>query len=410
MSLQATLHKTTSFLDARIHPFIHADEGFRKLYCFGIGLLCLGHMNAIEELEDTYLALLSRMELPLSFRDTVIIEINHNVEYRIDQLFHILDTKDKQYCFIIDLYLAIKHAKISESYGRQIIEGFLQVFHFSNKETDFFSFFMECAFTNRRGEAIASYQLFKTEGHVISYRILSYGFPALDMKVSYQGLSLVHGEHFTIDQDCLIEGDVLISNGSSLTLSDADVKLLGKIVINNGSFKALRSTLTVDECPGEYVISATQLSGMELEQLQVYGNSSCGFLTMDKGHLTVQDCYFADWEKESVISFSGQSLTICQSTFQNCGHHAIRILGCSLAFIEDCSFHNCYADHGGAIYSDSLRDVSLSGNYFKNCEARYLGACVYFKQKKYGQRVTGSVLEQCLPADALIFNAFPEPQ
>lgn len=389
------------------HPFVHSSELFRETYCFGVGILCLGHMNAIEELEPFFYLLLSKLGLSPSYRDTVILDISHNLDYRMDAVLKTLDNKEKQYGFIIDLYLASQKARLSLPYCQEVIRGFEQAFHFSGKERDFFSFFMECAMNGRQENAIASYQLFEKERHIIAYSLLKYAFPELEMSVTYEGLSLTHGEHFVIDKNCRIHGDITISNGSSLTLLDTSITMDGAITIKNGFLDILRTEINVTDCHRDYFLTCLNSAGLCAGQLLLRGNGNFGLLSMNEGNLSLQDCTFANAGRQPALSFSGHSLTVSDCLFKNCKKGGIVLTGRSSGSISHSTFEDCVSDYGGAIYADSLCDISILGNHFLNCQARYLGSCVYFKNKKYGQKASDNMLFSCLPETTAIFNAWP---
>lgn len=389
------------------HPFVHSSELFRKTYCFGIGILCLGHMNAIEELESFFYLLLSKLGLPASCRDLIIPDINHNLDYRMDTVLQTLDTKEKQYGFVIDLYLASHHARLSLPYCQEIILGFEQAFHFSGKERDFFSFFMDCARNAQPENAQTSYQLFAKEGHVIPYNLLKYAFPALDLLESYEGLFLTHGEHFIIDKNCQIHGDITISNGSSLTLLDASITMDGAITIKNGFLDILRTEIHVTDCHKDFFLTCLNSAGLCANQLLLHGNGNSGLLSMNEGSLSLQDCTFMDSSRQPALSFSGHTLTVSDCLFQNCQKGGIVLSGRSNANISQSAFQDCVSDYGGAISADSLCDITITRNHFLNCHARYLGSCIYFKHKKYGQKASNNTLFCCQPEAAAIFNAWP---
>lgn len=407
MGMLDYLQQKKQMVKQLVHPFVHSSENFKETYCFGIGILCLGHMNAMEELESFFYLLLSKIGLSPSYRDTVILDINHNLDYRMDAVLLALDTKEKQYSFLIDLYLAAQHAKRSLSYCQEIIKGYEQAFHFSGKERDFFSYFMDCAKNGQQENAVTSYQLFESEGHIISYSLLKYAFPELDMVVSYEGLSLTHGEHFVIDKSCRIHGDILISNGSSLTLQDASITMDGSITIKNGFLDILRTELNVTSCHSDFFITCLNSSSLCAQQLLLRGNTNCGLIFMNCGSLFLQDCAFSDSAGKPALSFSGHTLTASDCSFQNCRNGAIMLTGRSSASLSQCTFEDCLSDYGGGVYADSLCDISILRNHFFNCQARYLGACIYFKNKKYGQKASGNIISSCLPETTAIFNAWP---
>lgn len=72
----------------------------------------------------------------------------------------------------------------------------------------------------------------------------------------------------------------------------------------------------------------------------------------------------------------------------------------------NCDFFGASAEYGGAIFSESIDDITIKECSFRSCTAKYLGAAVYFKHLKLGQMVKDCVCRDCFPKENAIFNAY----
>ena len=86
------------------HPLAGRSLNFRYLYSYGVGVLALGSMKSMTELQDRYDYFLECIALPREERERIITDINNHFEFRLIECIRALRTKAVQYCFLVDLY------------------------------------------------------------------------------------------------------------------------------------------------------------------------------------------------------------------------------------------------------------------------------------------------------------------
>lgn len=399
------IEKNKTSFKAR-HPFSHTEEHFRKVYAFGIGVLSMGHMSAIEEIKDQFLDFLISLSLPSSYCDNILVELNNNFDFRINDVLGKLDTKQKQYCFFLDLYLVSRNSKWSKEYAGSIIHYYAQAFRFSVREEDFFRDFMHCERNNDVGSAVNVYENFLSQGHIIPYNFLTYAFPAFQSKKEYESLTLGGGRQLIIDRPTHVYGTINVGNSSYLSIEGADLILEGGIIVDGGKLQIINSSIQIRNSALPYAISVKNTAGVIAEGLQMDAGGQCGFWHQLMGTLILQNCSFTNSGINCGIYFSGRSLTIESCSFSNCTNGAIYSTGMSSASVDSSRFINCHAQNGGGIFCDSMKDTIIKDCTFENCHSKFNGSAVYFKNQKFGQGVKNCETINCTPKNSTIFNAF----
>ncbi|HEX3022347.1 MAG TPA: right-handed parallel beta-helix repeat-containing protein [Lachnospiraceae bacterium] len=126
------------------------------------------------------------------------------------------------------------------------------------------------------------------------------------------------------------------------------------------------------------------------------------------GRLIINNSIISHTDKVRAIEFEGAKLVINGTTLEDCLRGGVQVNRDGMLNIDDCEFYNCKADHGGAIFTDSLYDSTISNSRFTNCVGNYLGGAIYFAYQKYGQFVYRCEYDRCLPDDSILFNQYEE--
>ena len=96
------------------------------------------------------------------------------------------------------------------------------------------------------------------------------------------------------------------------------------------------------------------------------------------------------------------------TTLTDCVNSGVRIKDEGKLIVDDCEFVNCIAEHGGAIYTNSLSDSIITNCRFDNCQGKYLGGAIYFEYEKFGQEIYRCEYNNCTPEDSIVFNECKE--
>ena len=214
------------------HPLSGRSVAFRYLYSFGVGILALGNMKSITELQERYEYFLECIALPREQRDNILPDLNNHFEFRLSECMKVLRTKEVQYCFLADLYRLYNLAVWSLEYCRKVIENFLQIFHMSENEIAFFESFNQAALQRNLKEAQRVYREFQREGFDVSYEMLQYFYPGFEERDTYGDVLVALGKTLVIDKPTHIQGNIRVERGGSLLFRGGDVTMCGSIFVS----------------------------------------------------------------------------------------------------------------------------------------------------------------------------------
>ena len=172
------------------HPFWKKNSSFQYTYCFGLGVMSMGHMKSIMETQDFFEEILRAIHLPESEWQQIFYDLNNHFEEWIDKVFALLRGKEEQYCFTLDLYSLLRRAAWAKEYCSAVLEDYLQVFQFSGAERAFFQEFDKCMRDQNEKGAREAVQKFSEEGYHIRYDFLTWFYPRFYMEKQYHGMRI----------------------------------------------------------------------------------------------------------------------------------------------------------------------------------------------------------------------------
>lgn len=402
------------------HPLSQRTSEFKYSYCFGLAVLVYGYKEQMEVTLDCFSSILNRIQLEPSIQQQLSVQVKKQFDTKINNVFRDICTKDEQYCFIADLYRLSFFGLISPTFSHDIIEGYTQVFNFSQSEKTFLQEFTNLAYQTldefkkntlsyydtKLDAAITLYENFELSGFTISSSILRYIYPGFYLSSSIEGFTLEPGSVKRFQSEVHITGDIIVSRCSTLIFDHAKVYLNGSISVNNGKFLMKHSDIVIEHNNSSHFILAKDAPLISIEDSSIDCNSHCGFLNQQTGHLKVQNTSIKHTTGDYGIRFWGNSADIERCHFEHCENGAFFNGAKNELFIGSSSFSSCYNDYGGAIFSDALANTTIYNCHFHNCRAKYIGGAIYFKHLKYGQSVMHCEFEHCTPSDNFLFNAY----
>lgn len=388
------------------HPLSGRSVAFRYLYSFGVGILALGSMKSMTELQEKYEYFWECISLPREQRERILPDLNNRFEFRLSECIKVLRTKEVQYCFLADLYRLYQLAVWSLEYCTKVIQNFLEVFHMSENEIAFFQAFNDAAVQNNLVEAQRLYREFQQEGFDISYETLQYFYPGFEEQDTYDDVVVALGKTLIIDKPTVIQGDIRVERGGSLLFRRGDVKMKGSIFVDGGRIQIQNTNIVVENCDAPVFLSIKDAAVVQIENATIDCNFCCGFLQQNSGRLFIEESEFLRSQGKRMISFSGLDARILRSSFSEGKQGFLKLSGSSQLDMRQCDFFEGCEEYGGSIFSDSIDNVMIQECSFRNCHAKYLGAAIYFKYQKLGQVVKDCVYRKCVPEESQVFNSY----
>ena len=408
MDILEYLKKRQSELEYKSHPVADQDERFKYLYCYGLGVMAVGNLKAVTELQPSFEAVLDSIYISQKSRNQVIVDINNSFDFRIAEFFKRINSKEAQYCFMADIYKLYRLALWSQDYCRGILGNYLKVFRFSDAECSFFEKFNKAAQEKNVEAAVKYYKEFKNEGYDISYQILVYFFPEFEMEEHYKDIHIEPGKTVVFDKPVVIDGDITVERGGSLLINGAFVSMKGSVSTVGGRIRLKGARVRVEECGSGFWMDFKETAVVNIEDSFIDCGKACGFLRQEAGRLIISRSEIKRTEGERAVSFNGLSSVIENTEFYSNVSGAIGIYGSAKMVLGQCSFNDASADYGGAVYSESIGNVKIERCNFNRCRADYLGGAVYFKYQKFGQYVKDCECNACIPQDTCIFNVYDD--
>lgn len=403
------------------HPMENQSQSFKYHYCFGLAVLVYGYKEQLPGTIEYFSTILNSIQLDLETQSKLPVQVKHNFDLKINDVFKELTKKEEQYCFITDLYRLSHFCLISPTYSNDIIDGYMKIFNLSNSEKVFLKEFSSLGnqlldeynknntasyLDNKSESATSLYKHFTSLGYHISASILKYMYPNFKIVTEIDNLILNDGREHRISSYTHIKGSVTVTNASSLVFENGNINIDGNIIIDNGKFSIKQSDIYISNTQTDYAVNVINSPYISIEDSRIYCKEKSAFLKQNCGHLKIQKTTICDTWKDYAITFSGNSIDIGTSSFKNCKNGAIRNLAKDEFFIASSTFTSCYNVHGGAIYSDSIANSTIYNCNFKECHAQYIGGAVYFVNLRYGQVVLHSTYENCTPEDSILFNVY----
>lgn len=388
------------------HPFANRSLNFRYLYSYGVAVLAIGNMKSMSELDGRFEYFMECIALPKEQREQIIVDINNHFEFRLTECIRILKTKEVQYCFLIDLYLLYNQAKWSVEYCNKVIGNYVEIFHTSEPEIAFFKEFNEAAVKRDGKRARDYYHRFRDMGFDISYKMLRYFFPDFTDEDEYQDITVLAGKTFCLDKPTKILGDIRVERGGSLLLDSADISMDGAVLVDGGRIRFKDTKLYIGHCEREFFLTVRDAAIVLIENSVIDCNGQCGFLRQKAGRLLIEETEFLHSGFQRMAAFYGTYAEFLRCSFSEGEAGFIHAGGSSQMKFANCDFFGASAEYGGAIFSESIDDITIKECSFRSCTAKYLGAAVYFKHLKLGQMVKDCVCRDCFPKENAIFNAY----
>lgn len=388
----------------RHHPFWKRDHSFKYIYCFGLGVMSMGHMKSITETQDYFNELLEAIALPQEEHQQIFFDLNNHFEEWVDKVFASVRSKEEQYCFTLDLYSILRLTSWAKEYCTQVLEDYLQVFQFSIAERRFFDEFYHAARQRNVNLAKEAVRRLYEEGYVIRYDFLTWFYPEFHMEESYAGIKVLAGETVVLDHPTVIRGDVEVEKGGSLLIHGANLQMEGSIIVRGGRLQIDHGEIEITGCSHPFWMQLNETAVVTVIDTTIDCGYHCGVLCQTSGRLLVEDSWFKRTSGARALHFSGRNVKIHHSHFHHTRDGGIELTGLANATIDACDFQDADAQYGGAVYSDTIHDVLIENCAFRACRAKYLGAAVYFKNQKLGQQVEGCKCADCNPREDAFFN------
>ena len=402
------LKRRQSELENINHPMVRYNDSMRYLYSFGLGVMALGNMKAMTELQGYFDMVLRKLYISQKGNEQIITDINNYFDFRLTECIEKLKEKEIQYCFVFDLYKIYQLSLWSQDYCEKILEYYQQIFRFSDVEKEFFEGFSDCVAKKDTKRAAELYEYFRKKGYEVRYSILTYFFPEFVIEEEFEDIVVEAGKTVVLDKPTTVRGNIIVERGGSLIIHGGILKMYGCIKTNGGRIRMYNARIKVVEIASEYFMELVNTAIVQIAYSFIDCGKKCGFMNQKTGRLILSDTFINNSASARAVTFYGRSASISRCRFTNCADGAVALYNNSRVKIENSEFTNCASQYGGGIYSESIGNVKYENCVFELCKAQYLGAAIYFKYQKFGQFVKDCICKECTDWDSRIFNVYDD--
>lgn len=407
MDLLETLQQKREVNRRRMHPLYSLSLNERYIYCFGLAILAKGNIKTIKELEQPFTQLCSMLNISKSSAEEMIMDINNHFDPTLDRLIQLLSIEQRMYsCFLIDMLKLKMKSEWGSWYCEEVIQQFCYILKLPVETRHFFEDFLLEA---PAGDSPKAHQLVKEyeqAGHTIDYELLCYMNAEYRKQSRYQKLLLEQGGRIRIECPTRVEQDIVVRNGTKLYISNTRVEIGGRLIIEDGQVEISNATLEAvgEKRENKSLLLVQQVHQLKLKEVTINCNHLCYGIWQEEGTLVLDRAVVCQSVGEYGVLFDGERLVCKHSSFNDCLNGGIHIRYNADLDIYQTHFDNCRAEHGGAIHSSTKGKVTIRECYFRQCAAKYLGADVYFKYKRYGQMVQECYFQDEKPDKNHLFN------
>lgn len=371
------------------HPMRERSAAYRYRYCFGLGVLAMGNMRAIMELQPYYERLLRQLLPDQDQYAQIITDINNDLERHLELVRQTVCDRVDQCCFLLDIYKMCLMAVWSVDYCQAIFDQYAIMFQISKREREFICAFGEAAAKQDQTLAAEQYERYEQLGGCMPFAVLRYIYPDFLWKQTRKGFTVHTGETIYLHGKQIIDGDILVETGATLWCEEAEITMDGAIRVQGGRVHFQNCEVCVENCSQKYFITMTAGSSIMLTATVLDCQSLCGGIYQQKGSLLVKDSRLCRSARVPLVHFAGEYAEFQNTGLQNGLEGLLVFEDPAKVYIHNCRFVNGTRDYGGAIYSETFGSVRIRQCQFVKCHAKYLGAAVYFQNYRCEQTISG---------------------
>lgn len=334
------------------HPMRERSAAYRYRYCFGLGVLAMGNMRAIMELQPYYERLLRQLLPDQDQYAQIITDINNDLERHLELVRQTVCDRVDQCCFLLDIYKMCLMAVWSVDYCQAIFDQYAIMFQISKREREFICAFGEAAAKQDQTLAAEQYERYEQLGGCMPFAVMRYIYPDFLWKQTRKGFTVHTGETIYLHGKQIIDGDILVETGATLWCEEAEITMDGAIRVQGGRVHFQNCEICVENCSQKYFITMTAGSSIMLTATVLDCQSLCGAIYQQKGSLLVKDSRLCRSARVPLVHFAGEYAEFQNTGLQNGLDGLLVFEDPAKVYIHDCRFVNGTRDYGGAIYSE----------------------------------------------------------
>ena len=319
------------------------------------------------------------------------------IDYLLDNL-----KQDRERAFLIMdiINVSINDGNIEED-SRNSIRLFAKTFSVPQERLALLQRFIEYAYNEDIKECQRFAALIEERVPGIGITDLKYYIMQLTETTDFTQKILDEKKNFRLIDRCNIYEDIVLNRGMSLTIDNAVVRIFGNILLNGGQLIINNSKIVRKSGSHRACINLRAAgSRVELSSVEADCRNYGMFIRAEEGTVIIENSNIYRTSRGAAVRFWGKELVINGTGFYECyspeDGGAVMARG-GKAIIKECSFNDCEARRGGAVYG--VNGTIVSDCHFTRCNVAGYGAAVYYSGAMEGN-VTRLSYSDCHPSGA----------
>lgn len=380
------------------HPLYFESYDFKVLYSAAIFLFAklnktINPLNNFE-LERLFIKGFSFNPKDIS---NVIKTANESIKDIDTKINSILDTPNKKYLFIMDLFNISNRNEELTTQENEFISIFCSILSIQEDEKVILNNFIKAAHKIDKVKCIEIYETMLYIKIPFSISELKYYIPDIEYITLITNNDIIQTSQINLIDNCEIKEDIIIGKDKNLVIINAVVVMKGMIIVDGGSVTIINSHI-INKIPNnKTLIDIRYYSKVNISNTVFDCMNTGGVINQNNGILTIKDSKIYNTTRMSAIRFWGELVNIKNCKFNNCfstkDGGALNIKN-GKVFIENTVFKNCEAKSGGAVFTTSNTNVKDCN--FILCKAINFGSAIYYNGEKKGD-VINCTYTNCYP-------------
>lgn len=378
------------------HPLYFQSIEYKIIYSAAIFMHAGLHKN-VNALNNFELERLLSKGFVLSAREkTMIIRMAQEEKKIVESVIRILKTPLERELFLMDLLSVSMGSDVMSIEERESIDLFAEMLSVSEYKKRLLEQFVSYAFFHDKARAVKTVSAMERAGIALSMSELKYYMTDLDyVKKAENTMFDGEGVLQLVDR-CAIKEDLVVKQGQTLLISNAQIEMYGTILLDGGIVKIQGSQFVKKSKNCNPMIQVKNYSELDIVDSAFFCKNQCSAICQENGQLFFKDSKIKEALGGAVV-FHGRKIQMDHVIFEYCfsnGNGGAIYLGNGVGQIKNCEFNDCQAKRGGGIYGKS--GIKIINCKFNFCKAVEYGGSIF-----YDGEIEDNVVEcnsiQCYP-------------
>lgn len=379
------------------HPLYFETVDFKVRY--GAGIFVHAQANhTVNTLNNFELQRLLTIGLGLEGKDIAkLIHFAQVGERIVDDVIGILDEPLKKLLYLMDLVNVSMRTTPFSEIENQSIRTYVEFLHIEEEQYKLLYEFVKAASTYNSEMCIKVFEQMLNKDMNVTMSELKYYIPEIAYITKIDNKIVKKGSNLRLVDNCEIRDTIVVPSGTTLNIANAVIQMYGTIVVDGGVLIIRDSKLINRSDDNESMIVVKNFSEVEVYNSELDCKYMGSAIYQDNGKLICENSKIYHTTKTSAIRFWGTDLQIQGTSFCNCytlGDGAAVLVENGSGIIKSCTFKNCEASNGGAIYCND--GIMIMDCTFHQCNGLQYGAAIYYNGE-IKLNITNCDYDNCLP-------------